>query len=163
MGKQCFFIGHRDAPFCIKQKLKETIEDAITKQEINDFIVGHYGNFDRMAAASVIKLKEKYPTIRLFRLLPYHPAERVVDIPDGFDGTYYPEGQELVPKRFAIVNANRVAINDCNLLIAYSPFPGNSRDFVSYARKKGVQVRQVTDDDSCSESKTYSETLGASE
>ena len=159
MDKRCFFIGHRDAPLKIKQNLKTVVEDAIAKRGINDFIVGHYGNFDQMAAASVIELKGKYPEIKLFRLLPYHPAERAVDIPAGFDGTYYPEGQEFVPPKYAIAKANRAVISDCNLIIAYSTYPGNARDFVSYAVKKGVSVMQVAPDCSCGEGKSVGDTL----
>ena len=32
-------------------------------------------------------------------VLPYHPAERAVPPPDGFDGTHHPEGPENIPKR----------------------------------------------------------------
>ena len=32
-----------------------------------------------------------------------------MDIPPGFDGTYYPEGLETVPRRLAILRAGQIA------------------------------------------------------
>lgn len=154
MGGRCFFIGHRDAPMGVARSLKQTIEDAITQQEIDYFIVGHYGNFDRMAAASVIELKARYPEIKLFLLLPYHPAERCVDTPAGFDRTYYPEGQEFIPDKLAILKANQAMIKNCDLLITYSPYPGNARKLAMHAAQRGVLVRQVIEDCSCSQRRT---------
>ena len=44
-------------------------------------------------------------------LIPYHPAERPVETPPGFDGTFYPPGIESVPRRYAIVRANRYMVD----------------------------------------------------
>ena len=52
-------------------------------------------------------------------LIPYHPAERPVETPPGFDGTFYPPGMESVPRRFAIVRANRYVIDHTDYLLAY--------------------------------------------
>lgn len=74
-------------------------------------------------------------------LLPYHPAERPVKIPNGIDGTYYPPGMEKVPRRVAIVRANRYAVDHADYLVAYAWQSGsNSLDLVEYALKK-PQVR----------------------
>lgn len=47
-----------------------------------------------MAAKAVINAKITHPEISLFLLLPYHPAERPIDLPLGFDGSFYPPGME---------------------------------------------------------------------
>lgn len=87
-----------------------------------------------MAAAAVTAAKTEYPHIRLYQLLPYHPAERKVDLPSGFDGSIYPDGMENVPRKVAIVRANRYAVDHCGLLIAYVWHPAsNSRNLVEYA------------------------------
>lgn len=70
----------------------------------------------------------------------YHPSERPVEPSDGFDGTYYPEGQKFAPKRLAIVKANRTIVDQCDVLIAYAKGPGNSRNLVEYAERKGVEI-----------------------
>ena len=101
---------------------------------VTEFLVGQYGAFDRMAAKAVIQLKEKYPDVKLTLLLPYHPGERKVELPDGFDGSLYPEGQETVPKRLAIVRANQYAVKHSGYLIAYAWQPGsNARKVVEGA------------------------------
>ena len=52
-SKSCFFIGHREAPESIYPELAQTVEQLI-EQGVTDFYVGHYGNFDRLAARAVI-------------------------------------------------------------------------------------------------------------
>ena len=131
--KTCFFIGHREAGEEIKPALTEAVEKAIVTDGIGEFIVGHYGGFDRMAAAIVLAAKTEYPHIRLYQLLPYHPAERSIELPKGFDGSIYPDGMEKTPRKVAIVRANRYAVDHCDYLIAYVWHPAsNSRNLVEY-------------------------------
>ena len=56
----CFFIGHRDAPEDIYAKLREAVADHITEHGVTDFVVGHYGRFDSMAARAVREEKAQY-------------------------------------------------------------------------------------------------------
>ena len=135
--KSCFFIGHRDAPERIQSQLTTEVERLIVEENVGYFYVGLYGSFDRMAALTVKQLKKKYPDITLHQVLPYHPAERPVPAPAGFDGTYYPEGMEAVPKRYAIVRANRQLVNNSDWLIAYVCHPGsNARNLLEYAKRR---------------------------
>lgn len=117
--KTCFLIGHRDAPFDLREKLANAIDAAITEYGIEEFVVGHYGGFDRMAAGCLAEAKESHPELRLTLLLPYHPSERAVVLPCGFDGSFYPTGMEAVPLRLAIVRANEYMAKHCDLLICY--------------------------------------------
>lgn len=135
--KTCFFIGHREAGAEIKLALTEAVERAIVTDGIEEFIVGHYGGFDRMASAIVAAAKAEYPYIRLYQLLPYHPAERSIELPKGFDGSIYPDGMEKTPRKVAIVRANRYAVDHCDYLIAYAWHPAsNSRNLVEYAQDR---------------------------
>ena len=71
-------------------------------------------------------------------ILPYHPAERPLETPYGFDGTYYPEGLEQVPRKFAIVKANEIMVNTSDWLIAYVRHgASNSRKILEYAQHRG--------------------------
>ena len=140
MSKICFFIGHRETPYTFKEDLLKAVEYVIQEDGITQFVVGQYGNFDQMAASAVKGMKHKYSDISLWLLLPYHPSERPIEATEGFDGTYYPEGQEFAPKRLAIVKANQTMVNQCDVLIAYAKGPGNSRNLVEYAHKRGVSV-----------------------
>ena len=136
--KSCFFIGHREAGSEILPALEDAIEKHISEYGVTEFIVGNYGGFDRLAARAVIAAKERHPDITLSLLIPYHPAERPIGTPPGFDGTFYPPGMEAVPRRYAIVRANRYVIDHVDYLIAYVWHPGsNARNLLEYAQKKG--------------------------
>lgn len=136
--KSCFFIGHREASEDILPDLIEAVEHHIVVHGIQEFIAGNYGGFDRMAAKAAISAKAAHPEITLLLLLPYHPAERPIEAPLGFDGTFYPPGIESVPRRYAIVRADRYMIDHADHLIAYAWHPDNARNMVEYAQRKDI-------------------------
>ena len=136
---RCFFIGHRDTPDSVYPDLCRAVEKHITEYGVTEFIVGRYGNFDSLAARAVIEAKRQHPEIILTMLLPYHPAERKIVLPKGFDGSFYPSGVETVPKRAVIVRANRYAADYAGYLISYVRHPAsNAWELVAYARKKSM-------------------------
>ena len=131
----CFFIGHRDAPESALPALEEEVERHIADYRVTDFVVGHYGSFDAMAAGAVLRAKQRHPQVALTLLLPYPPFGRTVPVPEGFDGTFYPPGMEGAPKRLAIVRANRWMLGHCRFLIAWVSHPsGGSRQVLEAAR-----------------------------
>ena len=106
---------------------------------MSEFIVGHYGSFDFLAARAVTELKTRHPGVVLTMLLPYHPSERKIKLPEGFDGSWYPPEMETVPRRVAIVRANQCAVDHAGYLIVYVRHPAsNARELVEYARKRVV-------------------------
>ena len=139
----CFFIGHRDAESGLMPKIEAAVHRHITEYGVTEFVVGQYGAFDRMAARAVIQLKTTYPEVRLILLLSYYPGERKMDLPEGFDGSLYPEGQENVPKRLAIVRANRYAADHSGYLIAYAWQPGSNSKKVVESAKNNVHVSLI--------------------
>ena len=135
--KRCFFIGHREASDDLLPALRAAIEQHIVDYGVSEFLVGKYGGFDRLAAQCVIAAKQEHPGITLTLLLPYHPSERKIDLPQGFDGSCYPPGQESVPRQDAIVRANRYAVDHSDYLIAYVWHAGsNARNILEYAEKR---------------------------
>ena len=140
MEKSCFFIGHRDSGEEIYPVLCAEIERHITECGVMDFFVGHYGAFDRMAAQAVKEAKHHHSEVRLWLVLPYHPAMRSVEVPEGFDGTYYPWEEQRIPRRLAIVKTNRCMVDKCGYLIACVRYSvGNSAKVLEYAEKKAKQ------------------------
>ena len=132
----CFFIGHREAPDSLLPQLSAEIERHITEYGVTEFIVGKYGHFDTLAAKCVKAAKKRHPEVTLTLLLPYHPYDHPTPTPAGFDGTFYPPGMETVPKRAAIVRANRYMVAHSDYLIAYVRHSvSNAWDLVEYARK----------------------------
>ena len=137
----CFFIGHRDSPASLYPALRDAVMRHADEYGVTEFLVGHYGAFDRLAAAAVIAAKTDHPHVKLTLLLPYHPSVQPIEVPRGFDGTCYPSGMESVPPRHAIVCANRYAAARADHLIAYVRHAAsNARDVVDYAKRRGVAV-----------------------
>ena len=130
----CFLIGHRDSPETLRPLLEDAVERHITEYGVTEFVAGHYGRFDYMAAGAVKAAKARHSEIRLVLLLPYYPFP--YDTSD-YDNTYYPEGMESVPKPFAIVRANKHMIRTSEYLICYNTgLVGKTSDFVDMALRR---------------------------
>ena len=141
-------MGHREADERLLPRLELTIERLIAEENVRYFYVGGYGGFDRIAAAAVKHAKQKYPDVTLMLVLPYHPAERPVDTPDGFDGTYYPDGLENAPRRYAIVRTNKIMVDTCDWLVCYVRHgASNSRKLLEYAQRRAnkglIQIKNI--------------------
>lgn len=135
--KSCFFIGHREADERLIPKLTDTVERLIVEENIFCFYVGGYGGFDRVVASVLKEVKKSHPNITLMLVLPYHPAERPVEVPFGFDGTFHPEGLERLPRRFAIARVNKMMVDIADWLICYVRHgASNSRNLLEYAQKR---------------------------
>ncbi len=146
--KRCFLFGHRIVAENITNVLAKTIERYIVEYGVTEFIVGKYGDFDRLAAETVITLQQRYPQVRLTLLLPYHPAEQRVEIPAYFNASLYPSGMENVPRQFAIARANRYMVDLCDYLIVYLRYSvGNTQTLYRYAQKRAkngnVQIEAI--------------------
>ena len=80
-------------------------------------------------------------SITLMLMTPYYPVNRKVDLPEAFDALFYPPDMETVPKRLAIVRANRYMVERSDFLIAYVRHPAsNARELLEYAgtgKRKG--------------------------
>ncbi len=135
-GKSCFFMGNRHTPSSITDQLTEAVERHITEYGVTTFTVGRYGNFDSLVASVLRELKKQYPNIELYLLAPYALTQKT-DVPMDFDGTFFPEGLEKVPLRYAIVQANRYMVQNSDYLITYCHHVGNTRNIVEYAQRRG--------------------------
>ena len=78
----CFFIGHRETPDRVYPTLLETIERHITEYGVSEFVVGRYGNFDRLVIWALSQAKRAHPDITLMLMTPYYPVNRKVDLPE---------------------------------------------------------------------------------
>ena len=146
--KSCFFMGHREADERMLPRLELTIERLIAEENVCYFYVGGYGGFDRIATVAVKRAKQKYPDTTLMLVLPYHPAEHPTEAPDGFDGTYHPEGLESTPRRYAIVRTNQIMVDTCDWLICYVRHgASNSRNLLEYAQRRAskgmIQIKNL--------------------
>lgn len=96
---------------------------------------GYAEQFDAMAAGAVRSAKKRHPGLKLALLLPYYSGCPVRG-PEDYDGTIYPEGMEFVPRRAAIVRANRYMVDNSDFLLCYdAALVGNRRIIVDEARR----------------------------
>ena len=151
MEKSCYFIGHRESDERLLPVLQAVVERLISEEHIRYFYVGCYGGFDRIATTAVRNAKQHHPEIVATQVLAYHPAERSVDLPVGFDGSYYPEGLERVPKRLKIVRVNQIMVDQSDWLVCCVRHgAGNSSKLLDHAKKreaKGlIRVENLAED-----------------
>lgn len=134
--KSCFLFGHRDADERLLPALELAIEALIEDEAVCHFYVGHYGGFDRVAATALRRAKQRHPHITVMLVLPYLPTGSE-PLPRGFDGTYWPEGLESTPRRYAIVRTNRLLVDLCGFVVCHVVSDaGNSGRLLSYARRR---------------------------
>ncbi len=87
-----------------------------------------------MVISALTEIKKRHENIKLNLLTPYALNQKK-KLPKEFNGTFYPEGLETVPYKFAIIQANRYMIQNSDYLIAY-PGAGNSRTLTEYAQRR---------------------------
>ncbi len=77
MKKICCFAGHSKlyGKEDIYENLLSAIEHLITEENITEFWVGNYGDFDNLSAKAVRVLKDKHPDIQLNLVIPYLTKE----------------------------------------------------------------------------------------
>lgn len=133
----CTFFGHRDSPSSIKADLYNAIEQLIYNQRVDTFYVGTQGNFDRMAYADLVELRQCYSHINVYRVLAYMPKSSDADSAD----TIVPEGIETAYPRYAIVHRNNWMIDRSDYVICYVTHPtGGAYQAVERAKRKGKTI-----------------------
>ena len=101
----CTFFGHSECYGLDNDVLRSAIEDLI-KQGITEFLVGNHGQFDGMVFSCLQDLSKDYPEIQYSVALAYLPTHKQeYDIYQGH--SFYPEGQEMGPAKFAIERRNK--------------------------------------------------------
>jgi len=135
--QRCFFIGHREPCDSLLPKLVHLINELITAHGVDEFIVGNYGGFDRIVLKALKEIKRIHPSIRIVLLTPYQPNEPLLSDPTAIDEIMYPPDMECIPRRFAIIHANRYTIDHVDFLVVYLKHtPSNTASFVRYALRR---------------------------
>jgi len=137
----CSFFGHRVVADKVFFGLYDEIEKHITKYKVNVFYVGGYGGFDNMVFDILYEMKEYYSHIKIYRILAYMPLEVNNKTYEKHYKTMFPEGLELVPKKFAIVHRNRWIVNNSDYIIGYVQTSyGGAYEALKYAKRKNKKV-----------------------
>ncbi len=136
-GRSCFFLGHREADEALYPALLAQVRRHAVDCGVTEFVVGRNGGFDRLAARAVAQVKRERDGLTALLLTAYHPAERPVTLPEGFDAVYWPPELAAVPRRYAIARADRLVLGQVDHLIAWVTHPGSSAaGLLAYARRR---------------------------
>lgn len=137
------FCGHSELPPSetshIKRRLTQVVEELISKGA-NEFLLGGYGEFDKLCAAIVKELKGTYPHIKSILIIPY--IDRTFD-QQLYDCSEYPP-LENVPKRFAISKRNEYMVDIADVLVCYITHTfGGAYKTLIYAKRKKKQIIDI--------------------
>ena len=122
MKKVCCFAGHSNIYYTDEhyKSLSEKIEKLIINENVTEFRVGNYGNFDRLCVRAVSELKNKYPYITLILVIPYLTAEIIKNkeyYENDYDTILVADIPESTPKKLGIIKCNEYIADTSDYLI----------------------------------------------
>jgi len=159
MNNACCFTGHRDIPVSQKPALQKRLEEEISHlihQGVAMFLAGGALGFDTMAALAVLKMKAKFPHIRLILVLPCREQtrgwrnddkkiyDRILRRADKvvYASEYYDRG--CMQKR------NRYLVDHSGVCVCYlAKAKGGTAYTVRYAQEKGLRMINLAFPASC--------------
>lgn len=141
----CTFFGHRDCTEAVYPELYKTILDLIINHNVDTFLVGNQGAFDRMAKKALQDISAEYTFLQYATVLAYMPVKKPADDLSDWKNTILPEKIESVPARFAISYRNDWLISQSDYVITCvsHPFGGAAR-FAEKARKRGKIIINIS-------------------
>ncbi|CAK7024078.1 MAG: hypothetical protein EUB_02258 [Eubacterium sp.] len=132
------FIGHKDC-YSVKSEDVRTEIIKLIDAGVTDFLSGGMGSFDWMCARIVHDLKETYPQINNYLVIPYlsfHIAEESY-----FDSIIYPEGFEKYHFKAAIPARNKYLLDHSAYALCYVTHGwGGAAQTYERAIKKGLKI-----------------------
>lgn len=134
------FCGNRLASHEeVEASLKRIIE-ALIKEGADEFLLGGYGNFDKIAASVVKSFKVNYPQIKSILVIPYLNRDYNKEL---YDLSVYPELENVHPKG-AIVKRNQYMIDEADVVVACVKYKnGGAHTTLKYAEKKNKRIIDV--------------------
>lgn len=142
LNKICCFAGHSKLADTetIYERLYSTIEHLISTENVNEFLVGNYGDFDRLSARAVRALKEKYSNIQLNLVVPYLTSEINENKElyyKNYDNILITDMPENTPMKVQILKANQYIVSKSQFLVCYIKYSfGGASKTLEYAKKK---------------------------
>ncbi|MBE7026808.1 MAG: DUF1273 family protein [Ruminococcaceae bacterium] len=147
MNKICCFSGHGKISYTddVYEKLINLIEDLITNENVSEFWVGNYGNFDRLCAHAVRSLKQKHLSLTLNLIIPYVTNsinEYKQQYQKNYDNILIADISERTPRKLQILKCNEYMVDNSDFMICYVEyFFGGAGKVLEYAkRKKNIKI-----------------------
>lgn len=136
----CTFFGHRDAPDEIKEKVKAAVIELITKHNVDLFLVGDSGGFDRIVKSALIELTPLYDfefQVVLSQIPIENRSARYCDP----SISVVPDGIESALPRFRIDFRNKYMLNASDYVIAFIERGyGGAFKYYEMAKRKNLKV-----------------------
>lgn len=124
--RTCFLFGQSDTPDTIREALCAELEKLVQLEGVTEMIVGHRGSFDKLATAAVQAILRRKPELYGRVLIAYNDSAETVPLPEFFEMHYYPIELYDVPRRYAIVKANQIALEQSDFLVTYCDRAGGN-------------------------------------
>lgn len=144
MNHKTAFIGHRNTPMKIFNRLKQEIINQI-KNNCLYFSMGTRGTFDSLALTICKELKNTYANLKIeivltnLNILKYYSYK---SFPFNDVSTIFYDIETIHPKR-QITYSNQKMIDSCDTLICYVDVTkrhSGAKTAMNYALKKGIKI-----------------------
>ncbi len=146
----CCFTGHRHIPEADREKIKHRLETVITslyQRGVYYYGAGGALGFDTLAAQAVLRLRERYPALKLILVLPcldqtkgWRPEDIAVynQIKAGADKVVY-TSQTYTPG--CMHKRNRYLVDNSGTCVCYlTKQTGGTAYTVQYAKSHGLDI-----------------------
>ena len=119
MNKIVSFSGHRYEweNIGVEEKVKPIIERLIL-DGYTTFYDGDIGAFDKICSKIIFEMKKKYEYIKIFKILTYYHENKNFEISSRYDGSIYPELENVYYKKI-ILEKNKWIIDNSDILICH--------------------------------------------
>ncbi len=142
MKHTCCFCGHSEIETISLPVLKKTISELVEQKGVIQFYSGHKGEFDCLCEKVVLELKEWYPQIRLYWVIPYRTKALEDDfICSKFDDIIFPELRNF--RKYAILERNRWMVDHSLYVVSFLHRQSRAKDMLDYAKKKGKRIYNI--------------------
>lgn len=138
------FIGNRDCygidTRCIQKSIKYAINSGITT-----FLSGGQGDFDRICASQVYKLKKEYPNIKNILVIPY--IDFRIFNKDIFDEIIFPFEAQIssyYSYKSAIPERNRIMVSWSRMAISFVYKNGGASKNLELAKNKNLEIIDIS-------------------
>lgn len=144
----CTFCGHSKiySPYEDIKAATQQIVSGLIQDGYDDFLIGNYGQFDRLAASVCLTLKQDYPSIVVNLVVPYYQPQLdsyEKEYRARFDGVIVP-ALESTPYQYRIVRANEYMVDRADTIVAYvNASIGGAVRTLAYAERKKKRIIHV--------------------
>ena len=144
----CTFCGHSKiySPYEDIKAATQQIVSGLIQDGYDCFLVGNYGQFDRLAASVCLTLRRDYPSIGVNLVVPYYQPQL-----DSYEKEYHARFDDVIvpalestPYQYRIVRANEYMVDRADTIVAYVNTPiGGAAKTLAYAERKKKRIIHV--------------------